>query len=432
MASTEGHGDGRLASRIMWGMVLGFVVGIFLRVGIGFWPRFQAPLLFVAHQILDPFGQVFLRLLFFIVVPLVFASLALGIVQLGRLEKLGPLALNTFAVFFFNMAVGVALGLLIMNLFQPGSHLSPETKQLLMAQYGGMAQQGIQSTQPPALTFRTLVEMFMPRNLLKAIVELQVLPLILFALLVGAAGTRLREERQESLREALAVVVDLSTEIVRFAMRLAPYAVGAMMCSLALKTGVEILQALFFFVICVLGGILVHLFGTMSLLLRFVARRSPAGFFKRTRPVLVTAFSTSSSNATLPTTIAVSREELGISASTAGFVLPLGATMNMSGTALYEGCVILFIAQAFGVDLSIGKQITLLILTVLSAVAVAGIPGASIPVMIGLCASFGIPAEGIALILGVDRILDMARTTLNVTADMVTACIVDRWVMGRK
>ena len=202
------------------------------------------------------------------------------------------------------------------------------------------------------------------------------------------------------------------------------------MCSLALKTGVDILRALFFFVICVLGGIVVHLFGTMSLLLRFVARRSPAGFFKRTRPVLVTAFSTSSSNATLPTTIAVSREELGISASTAGFVLPLGATMNMSGTALYEGCVILFIAQAFGVDLSIGKQITLLILTVLSAVAVAGIPGASIPVMIGLCASFGIPAEGIALILGVDRILDMARTTLNVAADMVTACIVDRWVMG--
>ena len=426
---TDGQRQDRLASRIMWGMVLGFVLGIFLRVATGLWHGLQEPLHLAAREALDPFGQIFLRLLFFIVVPLVFASLALGIVQLGRLEKLGPLALNTFAVFLFNMAVGVALGLLIMNLLQPGGHLSPETKQSLMSQYGGLAQQhGIQAAQPPSLTFRTLVEMFMPRNLLKAIVELRVLPLILFALLVGAAGTRLKEERQESLREALAIVVDLSTEIVRFAMQLAPYAVGAMICSLVLKAGVDILRALFLFVICVLGGIAVHLFGTMSLLLRFVARRSPATFFKVTRPVLVTAFSTSSSNATLPTTIAVSREGLGISASTAGFVLPLGATMNMSGTALYEGCVVLFIAQAFGVDLSIGKQITLLILTVLSAVAVAGIPGASIPVMIGLCTSFGIPAEGIALILGVDRLLDMARTTLNVTADMVTACIVDRWL----
>ena len=146
--------------------------------------------------------------------------------------------------------------------------------------------------------------------------------------------------------------------------------------------------------------------------------------------MLVTAFSTSSSSATLPTTIAVTQENLGVRTGTAGFVLPLGATMNMSGTALYEGCVILFIAQAFDVNLSLWNQITLLVFTVLSAVAVAGIPGASIPVMIGLCRGFGIPPEGIALILGVDRLLDMARTTLNVGADMVTACIVDRWMLA--
>jgi DAACS family dicarboxylate/amino acid:cation (Na+ or H+) symporter len=149
------------------------------------------------------------------------------------------------------------------------------------------------------------------------------------------------------------------------------------------------------------------------------------GFFKATRAILVTAFSTSSSNATLPTTIQVSREALGISASTAGFVLPLGATMNMSGTALYEGCVVLFVAQVYGVPLSLGSQVTLLLLAVLSAVAVAGIPGASLPLIVGLLANFRIPPEGIALIIGVDRVLDMARTTLNVAADVVTACIVD-------
>jgi dicarboxylate/amino acid:cation (Na+ or H+) symporter, DAACS family len=175
----------------------------------------------------------------------------------------------------------------------------------------------------------------------------------------------------------------------------------------------------------VLGVMLLHLFGTMSLLLRLLSRRKPLEFFAAIRTILVTAFSTSSSNATLPTTIQVSRENLGISASTAGFVLPLGATMNMSGTALYEGCVVLFIAQVYGVPLALGQQVTLLFLSVLSAVAVAGIPGGSLPLIIGLLVNFGIPAEGIALILGTDRILDMARTTLNVAADVVTACIVD-------
>jgi DAACS family dicarboxylate/amino acid:cation (Na+ or H+) symporter len=173
-----------------------------------------------------------------------------------------------------------------------------------------------------------------------------------------------------------------------------------------------------------------HCFGTMSLLLRLFTRRSPLEFFRAIKTILITAFSTSSSNATLPTSIQVSRERLGVSAPVAGFVLPLGATMNMSGTALYEGCVVLFIAQVYGVPLGVGQQVLLLLLTVLSAVAVAGIPGASLPLIVGLLANFNIPAEGIALVLGVDRILDMCRTTLNVAADVVTAVIVDEQTGG--
>jgi DAACS family dicarboxylate/amino acid:cation (Na+ or H+) symporter len=197
------------------------------------------------------------------------------------------------------------------------------------------------------------------------------------------------------------------------------------MASLVLRLGFDLLRPLLLFVVCVLGGIALHLFGTMSLLLKLFTRRSPLRFFGAIRTILVTAFSTSSSNATLPTSIQVSREQLGVSASTAGFVLPLGATMNMSGTALYEGCVVLFIAQVYGVPLSLGGQITLLFLTVLSAVAVAGIPGASLPIIIALLVNFQLPPEGIGLILGIDRLLDMARTVLNVAADVVTACIVD-------
>jgi DAACS family dicarboxylate/amino acid:cation (Na+ or H+) symporter len=169
----------------------------------------------------------------------------------------------------------------------------------------------------------------------------------------------------------------------------------------------------------------VHLFGTMSLLLKLFSKTSPRVFFQATRAIMITAFSTSSSNATLPTTIQVTREKLGVSNSTASFVLPLGATMNMSGTALYEGCVVLFLAQVYGVELALGQQVMLVVLAVLSAVAVAGVPGASLPIIVGLLVNFGIPPEGIALILGVDRLLDMARTVLNVAADAVTAVIVD-------
>jgi DAACS family dicarboxylate/amino acid:cation (Na+ or H+) symporter len=430
MTSPSAQPSDRLAARIMWGMVLGLGVGLAVRVGVSAAPAARAAAQWVAEEALDPFGQIFLRTLFFIVVPLVFASLTLGVVQLGRLDKLGPLAGRTFLIFALNMAVGVGLGLLIMNTAQPGKRLDESTRQELVERYSGAAEQAVtRAEERPRLTFRNLVEMFMPRNLLLAVVNFQILPLIVFALLVGAAGTQLDDQRQGVVREALAIMVDLSTRIVRFAMWLAPFAVGAMMASLVIKLGLDILRALALFVGCVLGGILLHLFGTMTLWIKYLGKRRPADFFRAIRVVLVTAFSTSSSSATLPTTIAVARQNLGVSASTAGFVLPLGATMNMSGTALYEGCVILFIAQAFGVELSLFSQFTLLILTVLSAVAVAGIPGASIPVMIGLLVSFGIPADGILLILGVDRLLDMARTVLNVGADLVTACIVDRWTV---
>jgi DAACS family dicarboxylate/amino acid:cation (Na+ or H+) symporter len=220
-------------------------------------------------------------------------------------------------------------------------------------------------------------------------------------------------------------VAELMTRIVHYALLLAPYAVPAMVFSVIVKAGLSVIWALLVFVLACLGVMAIHLFGTMSLWLKLFTRRSPIRFFGDIRTVLITAFSTSSSSATLPTSLQVAQNDLKLSPSTAGFVLPLGATMNMSGTALYEGCVVLFIAQIFGVDLSLSKQITLLVLAVLSAVAVAGIPGGSLPLIAGLLITFGVPPEGLAIILGVDRVLDMARTVVNVGADVVTATIVD-------
>jgi DAACS family dicarboxylate/amino acid:cation (Na+ or H+) symporter len=426
----------KLANRILLGMASGLILGALTRLLFPQVNGLETAAKWLTAQLLDPLGQVFLRLLFFVIVPLVFASLALGIVQLGRLDRLGPLAGRTFALFGLNMGVGVALGLLAMNLVKPGTKLDPATKSRIEANFAGdVAKQKFRSAEvtaePTARPLAWLVDTFMPQNLFQAVVGTErhrigdVLPLILFALLVGAAGTTLAEQHQTALRTGLETVANLMTRIVSWALQLAPVAVAAMIFSVIVNVGLDFLGALLLFAVLLVAVMALHCFGTMSLLLKFLARRSPAEFFRAIRTILITAFSTSSSNATLPTSIQISREKLGVSAPVAGFVLPLGATMNMSGTALYEGCVVLFIAQVYGVSLYLPQQLLLLLLTVLSAVAVAGIPGASLPLIVGLLANFNIPVEGIALVLGVDRILDMCRTTLNVAADIVTAVIVD-------
>jgi Na+/H+-dicarboxylate symporter len=426
-----------LATRILWGLVIGVVAAI-ITLGLGqFYPGLLKIMQSVSTAVFDPLGQIFLRMLFFVVIPLVFASLASGVVQLGRLDRLGPLAFRTFALFVANMVIAVVIGLLMMNLLQPGHHLDPASKTLLMQEYGGNAQQTVERSQAqPGMSFALLVDMFMPRNLFGAFVGNSraalgdVLPLIVFAILVGAAGTQLDQEKRQKLQAGLDLISDVMTGIVGFALKLAPYAVPAMIYSVIVKVGASILLTLSVFVLGCAAALAIHLFGTMSLWLRWLAKRSPLAYFRQIRPLLVTAFSTSSSSASLPASIALARDELKLAPSTAGFVLPLGATMNMSGTALFEGCVVLFVAQTFGVELALGKQCVLMLLSVLSAVAVAGIPGGSLPLIAGLLATFGVPPEGIGIVLGVDRILDMLRTTVNVGSDIVTATVVDTQMRG--
>ena len=421
-----------LANRILYGLLFGVVAGL-ITLGVGHYsPSSLAFMRKVATNVLDPFGQIFLRMLFFVVIPLVFASLATGVVQLGRLDRLGPLAGRTFTLFFLNMAIGVGLGLIMMNVLQPGNQLDAGTKTRLLQEFGGAAQKHIATgAASPQMNFMTIVEMFMPKNLFGAVmghnnnVIGDVLPLILFAIFVGAVGTQLIEAKRQKLQDTLELVSELMTGIVHFALKLAPYAVPAMIYSVIVKIGVDILIALGVFALGCIFVMLLHLFGTMSIWLKVWTNRSPLQFWKDIRAVLVTAFSTSSSNATLPAALDCAKNTLGLKPSVAGFVLPLGTTMNMSGTALYEGCVVLFVAQVFGIDLSLGQQLTLLLLSVLSAVAVAGIPGGSLPLIAGLLVTFGIPAEGIGIVLGVDRVLDMVRTMTNVGSDVVTTVVVD-------
>jgi DAACS family dicarboxylate/amino acid:cation (Na+ or H+) symporter len=275
--------------------------------------------------------------------------------SIERLGQLGPLAGRTFALFFLNMLIAVALGLVVMNVVGPGETLSPETRTRLMEEYGGTAAQHVErSSERPDLTPMLVVEMFMPRNLFGAFVGNDrgklgdVLPLILFAILVGAAAIRLGGERRDRLRSGLGLVNDLMTGIVHFALKLAPYAVPALIYSVIIKMGWDIVLALGLFVVCCVSVMLLHLFGTMSIWVRLLAQRRVGEFWRQVRPALATAFSTSSSAATLPAALAVAQEQLKVKPAVAGFVLPLGTTMNMAGTALYEGCVVLFVAQVFG------------------------------------------------------------------------------------
>jgi DAACS family dicarboxylate/amino acid:cation (Na+ or H+) symporter len=424
--------DSKLANRILIGLAIGAVAGALVQLAAPAAPALLTGAQWFAANVCDPLGQVFLRMLFFVVIPLVFASLANGVLQLGELSHLGPLAGRTFTLFFLNMAIAATLGLLMMNILQPGNRLDDETSARLIQEYSGQAAGHVETSEArPQMTPSAVVDMFMPRNLFGAFVGNQrnmlgeVLPLIVFAILIGAAGLKLPRERRQRLQDGLETVNELMTGIVHFALRLAPYAVPAMIFSVVVKVGLDILLALGLFVVGCVAMLLLHLFGTMSLWLRFLAKRSPAEFFREIKDVLVTAFSTSSSSATLPAAMAAARERLGIAPSTAGFVLPLGTTMNMSGTALYEGCVVLFVAQVFGVHLGLIEQATLVFLSVLSAVAVAAIPGGSLPLIAGLLVAFGIPPEGIGIILGVDRILDMTRTMTNVGSDVVTTVVVD-------
>lgn len=422
----------QLANRILIGLLVGAIAGVITLALGGVWPSILEAARTLSLWIFDPLGQVFLRMLFFVVVPLVFSSLATGVLQLGRLSRLGPLAGRTFLLFFLNMAIAVALGLIMMNVVDPGGRLDDATQARLMEEYGGAAQRHVErQAQTPAITPSGIVDMFMPRNLFGAFVGNdrnllgEMLPLILFAILLGAAGTLLPDDKRAKLRAGLDMVTELMTGIVHFALRIAPYAVPAMIYSIVVKIGFDILVALGVFVIGCASMMLLHLFGTMSIWLKVWTKYRPLEFFRRIEAVLVTAFSTSSSAATLPTALAVAREELKLQPSVAGFVLPLGTTMNMSGTALYEGCVVLFVAQVFGVELGLAQQVTLLLLSVLSAVAVAAIPGGSLPLIAGLLVTFGIPPEGIGIVLGVDRLLDMTRTMVNVGSDVVTTAVVD-------
>lgn len=415
-----------LHTKILIGLGVGAVLGIGANtIGAGN-QAVSDKVLWVAKYISDPIGQVFLRMLFMVVVPLVFASLSLGVAQLGDLKKLGRIGLRVMLYFLLVSALAVTIGLGLVNTIRPGVGFSPEIQAQLMATFGKEAEQkGQLADSDQGFGVNTFVNI-VPRNPIDAAAKTDMLAVIFFALVFGIALTLIPREKSEPVQRVLDGLGEVIIRIVGFAMNLAPYAVAALIFSTTARFGWGVLKSLLWYAICVLAGLAIHQFVVYSILIKVFARINPLEFFRRITPVMITAFSTSSSNATLPTSIKTAEEELGVPPQVAGFVLPLGATMNMNGTALFEGVTCVFIAQVFGIPLGIGEQLVVVLLSVLMAVGAAGVPGGSIPLLMIVLNTIGVPPGGIAIILGVDRILDMSRTVPNVTGDLTCAAYIAR------
>jgi DAACS family dicarboxylate/amino acid:cation (Na+ or H+) symporter len=413
-------------TRILLGLVLGAALGCGAKALVESGAIPAAPVEAVVRYVTRPVGQVFMNLLFMAIIPLVFASLAVGVTRLGGGSHVGRVGAKTLAYFLVTTACAAAIGLTLVNVIRPGDRIPPQQKEELLAAHAGEAKEAEKKAEFGVNTFVNVV----PRNPLEAFAKKDMLAVIFTALIVGIALTRIDPDKARLLTDLLEGVNQITDFIIRLAMALAPYAVFCLIFSTTAELGYRILVALGAFVVTVLVGLALHLCVVLPLLVKFLGGMSPTEFFRRSRGTMITAFSTSSSSATLPTAMKCAEEELGVPPTVSRFVLPLSASMNHNGTALFESVTVLFLAQAFGADLSLGQQLVVLVLCILTATGMAGVPGGSLPLIGLILVQVGVPAGAIALVLGVDRILDMCRTMVNVTADLTTAVFVARMERG--
>lgn len=368
-----------------------------------------------------PVGTIFIRLLNLIAIPLVLASLLVGAASLGDIKKVARIGAKTLAYFITTTAIAISLGLAIANIIQPGKQVSESSKEMLMAEY----QSDVQSKIATELDI-DIVDMFVemiPTNPFKALANSEMLQIVFFAVLMGVVLTFVKGEKSAPVIRFFDGLADTMIEMVHLVMKIAPYAVFALIAATVSEFGFEIIQTLIWYVACVLLGLVIQTAVVYPLLVKTFSSMSPINFLRQLKPVQLVAFSTSSSAATLPVNIDTCEKKLGVPNSITSFVLPLGATINMDGTALYQGVAAVFIAQVYGFDLSLAEQLTIVLTATLASIGTAPVPGVGIIMLIIVLKAIHVPEEGIALIMGVDRFLDMARTVTNVTGDAGGAVI---------
>lgn len=378
----------------------------------------------------EPVGKIFLRLMFMVVVPMVFSALSLAVVEIGDMRKLGRMGLKTLAFTAILSSSAVLIGVGLVAAMRPGYSLGDAQRQKLLEQYASGASDKVNKAKEAKPVRDTLVDL-LPENPLQEMVGAVdgsskgngMLAVMVFALVCGMAITT-KPEETKTFVGWLEGLYEISMSVIGFAMKLAPYGAGCLVFALAAQLGFEILKTLFWFVITAVLGLGLQLFVVYSVVVLVFARMSPWQFFSNVSEAMLVAFGTSSSSATLPTAMKVATDELKLPARVSNFVLTVGATGNQNGTALYEGVVVLFLAQVMGVELSASQQFTVVLMAVLAGVGTAGVPGGSLPLIVVVMQSVGVPGAAIGIVLGVDRILDMCRTVVNVTGDLaIAACV---------
>ncbi|HEU4389847.1 MAG TPA: dicarboxylate/amino acid:cation symporter [Blastocatellia bacterium] len=417
-----------LHTRILIGLFVGAGAGVAVNAFVG---GENSRVVWVITNITDPIGKLFLRLLLMIVIPLVFSSLVVGVAGMGDIRKLGRVGLKALAYTVVISAISVLIGLTLANTVKPGKLVDQQVAAKIQQQYGSDANKQVEDVKksgPVDSPLLQAVKMVVPLNPVTAIASEtpNMLHLMFFALIVGVATTLIPSTVSGPFVSVLQALYEISAKIIDLVMKVAPYAVACLLFNNAARFGFDLLWALGGFVLTVLIGLALHMFGVYSLSVYFLSRISPLEFFRRVKTVMLTAFSTSSSNATLPTALRVSEENLGVPREINGFVLTVGATANQNGTALYEGVTVLFLAQLAGVSLTLPQQLMVVYMAIIGGIGTAGVPSGSIPFIVVLLAMVGIDPSLIAIIIGVDRILDMCRTTLNVVGDITAATYVAR------
>jgi dicarboxylate/amino acid:cation (Na+ or H+) symporter, DAACS family len=409
-------------------MLIGIAAGVIVRQ-IGFDEKTTAK---ISHYV-QPIGDIFLRMIFMTVIPLIVSALALAIADLGNIRKLGRIGLRIFMFSLIVSSIAVFMGVGLTNLIKPGKDLPKKDQVYLEERFKAKTEELKKKAEAAKEkdAIETIVSI-VPQNPLEDMVRAfdksytggGLLAVMFFALMLGIAMSVSDQEKIATLKSFLEGIYEVVMKIIGFAMKLAPLGIMALLFVITLNLGWSILAVLLKYVLLVLGALAFHQFVTYSIILRYFAGRNPWKFFGSIKDVMLTAFSTSSSNATLPTAINASINKLGISKDVTNFTLTVGSTGNQHGTALYEGITILFLAQCFGIDLSIEKQFMVVFISILAGMGTAGVPGGSLPVIVVILESIKVPGASIALIYGVDRILDMSRTVLNVTGDLTAAAYI--------
>jgi Na+/H+-dicarboxylate symporter len=404
----------QLYTQILIGMLCGVLVGLCAH----HWE-------FSGHvqTFIKPFGTLFIKLITMVIVPLVFASLVVGTASLDDARQLGRIGIKTMAFYMGTTVIAISGGLLIANVLQPGQGLPSETKAQLLEQ----SQTQVDTAKTTLAEKPTLTDLLLdiiPRNPIRALIEGNMLQVIFFALLFGICLALIPNSQGEPVKAFFTGVNAVMIQIVHGIMRLAPYGVFALMSAVIADLGASILWVLMKYVVAVMVGLLLHMVVVYSLAIKLMSRLTVRSFFQGIRPAQLIAFSSGSSSATLPVTIECAHENLGVPMKIGSFVLPLGATINMDGTALFHGVSALFISQVYGIDLTFAQQLTVVVTATLASIGTAGTPGAGMVTLAIVLRSIGIPVEGIGLILGVERLVDMCRTAVNVTGDACCAAVV--------